>query len=628
MAVATEEEKTTAKRFKSDEAATAIQAEMVRQLEEATRKPAQTASAPGTNAMMGWMLFAVTVFLYVADYFYLGFNGIDITIFTDFSIATILVKSGFLSLFLIFVFWQLIFSKVDLGDRKEMSSILLFSLVLANLFILSGRNTGALAHIGVILAIWVLLVRYRYDTTSGRNVISFLLFFDFLAFSLLELLFTSFGLPGMANLFGNRLILPILIVYTLLYLNRYEASDLAGILLYIIIVGFIFAAVGSAIYAQGFVSQISEEQKVEAAKHYLTGWEGFKESMISGPIDFISCSIESSTDVEGCTKSKLEARHPELKQEIEAKIDPKKDFTKISFGEAKYKQEIERTSPSPIFAQLKIQSPIKSVQIEISCKIERKSDKKTYEGVAYPSVLENVMTESGKTREEPLTCDIAEGYETTGEYTAVFSAIIKDVRTVSTLDRLFISGEMLDTEKNKLYTDPYSYSREAPSKVGDDLAAFTFGIGGIDGTKLLLEGASKTNPSQGDRQLIIGNIENRASGKIIDVKSIEIDLSTGLSPEKGDIIPDAKSIANFDYEPADKTMSMKTDKKPTIYVLEKILKGGKLNKLTGFLEIPPALRDKLNNIQAIPIMFESSMIYDYLLDDKVDFKVVGEPVVT
>ncbi|MBW2981908.1 hypothetical protein KY343_03455 [Candidatus Woesearchaeota archaeon] len=480
------------------------------------------------SQLTGWIFFFVSIILYWFVDLATGYNGIDIGFFIGLGGADWLYKSGILTIIAIILAFQFIFSRPESG--AEFKSDIFLDIVLAFVFIIARYSVGALYHAIFILGIWFFLLRPVKSRIDANRTLAILILIDFIGFSALEYLLSNTGFLGGAGIVANYVMFPIFSLYLLGYLKVYGKSGLASFLLFLIVVLYIFGFVRNSPQYQTLTSEIDLKQREEAWGFWKTSIFRTKEfaGMILDPLGCSSLMGVSSSDYEDCLRERqydrLCAEYGRGTEEYENCIKQKqgldvtgttdktiKEFTKIEFKQPKeFPKQVQKEFSPPIPMQLNIESPKKPVTIELSCKFKTAGEE--FDGDVQPKKIEEIIG----TKELTVLCDKPSDkeYKELKSYTVTYTAKVEGIETESTLTRLFVGKELDEKEKSSLLS-LHELTQTESSKSAEEFAVFSFGIG-----------TPPTNPfiNNNPTQVIIGNIENLANGKILAIENIEVNL--------------------------------------------------------------------------------------------------------
>jgi hypothetical protein len=481
---------------------------------------------------VAWFFFFASLGLYAMDWA-TGYNGIEIAFFTNLGGIDWLYKSGILTVFLIIFLFQFIFAKPK--SQEEFRYNLYLDAVLAFVFIVARYSAGALYHAIFILAIWYFLLKPVKTRIDANKTLIVLILIDFLLFSALEYLFANIGFLRASGLIANYIIFPVFSLYILGYLKAY-GSKLGSFLLFFILLLYIFGFVRNSPQYQTLSAEIDEKQKEEAWGFWKTSFFRAKEfgGMLLDPIGCSSLMGVSHSDYENCLRERqydrLCAEKGRGTEEYNNCINQKKgldvagttdktitEFTKVEFKKPKeFPRQIQREFAPPIPMQLDVESPKRPITIELSCKF--KTDSQEIEGDIQPQDIEEITG----TKKQTILCDLPDDveYQELKNYRVTYTARIEGIETESTLTRLFVGKELDEKEINSLLS-LHGLTVSESSKSPESFAAFSFGIG-----------TPPTSPFIDDKpaQVLIGNVENLANGRILAVENIQVNLIEGITP--------------------------------------------------------------------------------------------------
>jgi len=575
----------------------------------ANRK-ARSASVPSSDIdglkLMGWVAFILSLMLYYFIDWQYRYNGIDIGFFTDLSNADWLFKSGVLTIFLLLLVFQIFLAKPS--NSNEFKAAIFADMVLAIMFVLSRYSAAALFHLIFAVIIWFVFTRQTRDQASAYNTLTILILLDFLGFSALKYLFEFTGMAG-GIVVISAMIFPIYSLYLLHFLEVYGKSKLATFCLMIILILYIFGFVQSSDQYKDITSRLDAED-VESAK---TFWKTAGERMsIFGSVlgDPLACIGKVGSDeYDDCLKERQYERECRDKKknlaEYQKCIEGKKlgeaqgasdsavkDFTKVTFEHTdQFPKLVQKEFKIPIPMQLNIESPKKEISIILSCKFQK--DKENITGIVEQSSLDKIIGN----KKETVLCSMPSDKEfTPGKYKVIFEAEIKGMETISRLQRLFVKNDISEERKSELLS-LHSLSSSEPSKSPDEFAAFSFGVGTPSTTPFIDE-----NPTQA----LVGNVENRAEGKLINIQEILIELVPGISPRESCLVS---------FEQRDNILAAKKEVLQSIKGLSK--KGDKRFLIGCNLDISPAV---------IPSEFEEYYKREFISNMRYSYKIEKEGI--
>ncbi|MBR9691851.1 hypothetical protein GOV06_03610 [Candidatus Woesearchaeota archaeon] len=488
-------------------------------------KPKSTEEDP--LDLTGWLLFIAAIALWLSDLYLTGFNGIDIK-FVGLNLYDILTK-GFLGLFFGVFLFELIFRRPR--TKQGFMWLIILDIILVLIIILTGFNGGAMMHLIFAFILWFALIKPNVYQESAYKTLAWLLFFDFVGFSLLELVFNLARLPSLAHVFGNRIIFPFYVIYLLFYLGINKKSMLASILLFLLLFSYVGFLVKDAPQFQDAMLELTEARKEES----ITTWGAMKKglsSFLSAMIDPLVCTwklifgglaaenygecIENRTAERACAgltgKEYESCINRELGIVEKVDIDKRLKATKFAFVQPKDSQKIKMYADNKDWFPYEIRytSPRNPVKVNLGCKFQKA--KQNISGLIFPEYFREFVISNTDEIKEGIFCQ-PEGEYAAGDYKIIFEANLQGVKTTSYLDRLFIGNDMEDGRKRELQRQR---SIKANPTSGEELAVFSLTIG-IRSEPFIYAGRRTA-------QSISGGIETLQKGKLTSVEKVEIDL--------------------------------------------------------------------------------------------------------
>lgn len=566
---------------------------------------AQSSSSGGTSETAAFIILFFSIALYIADVFYLNFNGIDITIFSNLDFFSILTKSGFITGLGVILIFQFFLSKIDWKNKDQAIWAILSDVMLVTFFIIGGRSPGSLFHMFLILAIWYFMWS-EGTPDKGYKALALMLFFDFIGYSAFNMLFTWGGMTELALVFGNRLVFPVLIITVLYFLNKRFKNGLAGAALIIIFLILLFGAVKEYVDARAYMDTISDEQKDEALEFGQTGVNRLGEFFAS-TADVISCALTDPLN-ENCHEEKYYERHPEELEEIESQRDPEKIPTKIYF-QSTGNQKIPSSGIVGIDADLYVQG-VEGMNIELGCEIKR-GDVVIYSGRADPESYPLNKIGNTEAKHITVTCKPDAPFEAAGKnYITTFSANVKRHVSYAPLKRVIVRNEewIEDFTQSPYSRAPYGYNREEVSAANEELGAIQFKVGSE--TLLDLQNFHKLS----------GYIMNKQSGRITKIYEGSILLNSPLlKPSE-----DCKDIYDYDIETNE--LSLRSENIPSPLSMEKISKDSQTKPIPQCnIEVDAQAESTIPDRGGKVVDIKSKLVYDYLVkSNEIRFEVESE----
>jgi len=559
--------------------------------------------------LTGWIFFALSLVIYYFIDWSTGYGGIDIGFFLKMGGIDWLFKSGVLTILLIIIIFQ--FTVARPKSPEEFRAALYLDIVLAVTFVIAKYNTGALIHFVFIVAIWRMLIKPVMDYASANRTVTVLILFDFLLFPALRYLWDSTNfIPVEVSL--NYMIFPILSLYLLIYMNKYLGSKGASWLLLLVLLIYIFGFVRNSPQYTTLTAEIEEKEKEEAWGFLKTStfrvgqfigmfWDPISCSAFAGTMDYQACMKEQqyhrlcaeygrgTEEYNNCIKQKQGL-------DVEGTIDKEREITKVELKKpTEFPKIIQKEFAPPIPMQLNIESPKKPITIELSCKFKTGSEE--FEGEVQPKEVEAIIGE----KQQTILCDMPSGkeYQEEKRYTVTYTAKIEGIETESTLIRFFIGEEDLEDNKQSSLLSLHGLRQGEASKSGEEFAVFSFGIG-----------TPSTNYFMDERlnQVIIGNIENLANGKIVSVENIEFNLIDGVTPT---------SACQKAFTSSGNSLILKSEAQERLKNL-KLTQKQKLPLLACNLNIAPNLAQTTDYLTR---GFSSKITYTYEIEQRGEFTV-------
>jgi len=561
------------------------------------------------NKLMGWLFFVLSLILYYLIDWRFSYNGIDFKFFIDMTNLDWVFKAGAFSFLLTLFVLQLVFKQFD-------KNALFLDIVAAIVFVAAQYSEGALFHFIFVLVMWFVLIKpMKEDISSAYKTLAILMLIDFVGISLIEKLFSLTGVMG-ETVAVSYMIFPIFSLYLLNYLQVYGKSRLAAIMLSIIIILYVFGFVRTTNQYDLLTEELELKEREENWGFWKKSITRFSESL-SMLWDPIVCSsyIVNPAEHEECLMKRQIVRLCSDKigtDQYDQCLDEKKgldiggktdktikEYTKVEFKKPEdFPQQVQKDFVPAIPMQLNIESPKKAVSIKLSCKF--KTTGTEIAGMAEPARIDSV-----KIGQNTILCSVPSGKELEeGKfYTVVYKAEIEGIETNSTLTRLFIGKDVLDdAEKNNLIK-LHELSIKESSKSAEEFAVFSFGIG-----------TPPSNPfiNKYPTQVIIGNIENLANGKILSVDNIEVELIDGVTPAAGCLTA---------FSQSGNKLILKQDVKAKLTNLQ-LTKGSKRFLLGCNLNIASFLAETEDYVKR---GFSSKITYSYAIEKEERFSVAKIP---
>jgi hypothetical protein len=232
-------------------------------------------------------LVILALILYVIDWLWLGFNGINVSIFfrrisfgifsaqvpslQGFDLAGILVNP----IILVYIIFYLLTHRPVVDPNNFFSRLGLIWVCSAILF-LGGFSGSGLFHLGFafILYFWLLRPYYSDDIPKAERIIAGLLLVDFFVYGILQSLYS--GNAIIIQYLTNRFIFPLWFLYTLYKCQQVTGKGwLNGVLFSVILVYlFYFGYVWFHVY--NLSSTVPPEQREEAKNFITTAKENFQ----------------------------------------------------------------------------------------------------------------------------------------------------------------------------------------------------------------------------------------------------------------------------------------------------------------------------------------------------------------
>ncbi|MBW2965551.1 hypothetical protein KY342_00440 [Candidatus Woesearchaeota archaeon] len=578
-----------------------------------TSKGEESSSGPsGTPKVgLGWLFLFLSGLLYIFIDWRFNYNGIDIGFFFDMNNIDWLFKTGILMVLGVILAFQFILFKPK--DNEEKKAAIFLDVVLAVVFILAQYNHGALYHAIFVLCMWLILIRPVMDKKSAYWTLSALILIDFVGINALGRLFE---ITGVSNVALSYMVIPVFSLYLLYYIGVLGNSKLATAMLLIIVILYFSGFVKNSVQYEILAAELDVKQKEEAWSFWRTSITRFREGV--GILwDPIVCSsfIARPGEHEECLRGRQIARLCSDKfgtKEYNQCLSEKqgldiggatdktiKEFTKVEFKKPEeFPKQIQKDFVPSIPMQLNIESTKKPVSVKLSCKF--KTTGSEIQGITQPERIDKVTG----TKKYTILCEKPSGEEfIEGRfYTVVYEAEIEGIETESTLTRLFVGKELDEAEKTKLLS-LHSLSIKEPSKSAEEFAAFSFGIG-----------TPPSNPFINDypTQVIIGNIENLAAGKILSVDNIEVELIDGVTPTEG---------CSRAFTRVGDSLVLKPEAQIKLQNLQ-LTKGGKRFLLGCNLDIASYLAETEDYVKR---GFSSKMTYSYTIKKEERFSVAKIP---
>jgi len=226
--------------------------------------------------------------------------------------------------------------------------------------------------------------------------------------------------------------------------------------------------------------------------------------------------------VKGDLDTYKEILNPTKNLTIAGEIDQTiEEYTKVELKKSElFPEQVQKdiTPRLSIPFNIEIDSPFKEITIKLSCKF--KKAKQEFTGYIEPVDLSEFTIKTQRKETETISCTPDQEYEK-GKYKVEMIAEISRVKTESSLKRLF-TGKTLTSKEKQEAKITYDFKKEKQlSTSGEEFAAFSFGAGApIDSIFI----------GNKEKILLAGGIQNLASGEIIYVDKITIELPEGLTP--------------------------------------------------------------------------------------------------
>jgi hypothetical protein len=202
-----------------------------------------------------------------------------------------------------------------------------------------------------------------------------------------------------------------------------------------------------------------------------------------------------------------------------------------------------------------------------------------------------------------VLCQFPEDKIEKGRWKVTVISNLNGIKSVARLTRLFVGSEITEQRKNELLAlhnlNPIEASRGA-----EEFAMLTIGIGTPPTTPILDDSA---------QQLLIGNIENKADGEIVNIKNAEIELIKGVGPTE-------TCFNSFDL--TGNILTAKKEYLDSLKSLDKYKKGDKVFLVGCNLDVSSILVPEEYD-EYFKREFTSSLEYDYKISKSGVFEVIS-----
>jgi len=569
-----------------------------------SRRERRTSRAPIIRpAAITGILLAVIIYIYDL---LIRFGGLNVDAFVlrvSFSTIIDLLKVSINVGVIVFLVAYFVIKR---PSPREFDSYAALVISLSLVLTMGGFGGGGFLHIVLLLIFYLFFVtRATDDITYINYVFAGLLLFDFIGHGMFAYYF-----PG--SVIANRLIFPIWIYFAIALGRNLEKGMLTAIFIIVIITSNILLF-GTGFYnyrtALALGPDILEEDVIVEAKAQAQTVIGRFKTSIGDVMDQIACSTK--TDFAACITGRRFTREcttegyltgstefqnckAEKQEEIVSGTTDEtvKEYITIEFSSEEFPREYIDT---PLPMSVEINAPNKEIDLKFSCSFKRGSEE--FEGTLESE--NELIGVIGTDQETTIICDLPED-PIEGSHRAIFGVEVQDIETKSISTKMYVGKDVTKERRTQLETLHPNLIQGGRSKAADEFVVFSIGIG-----------KTPTNNFIDDTTLtLIGNLENKAQGKIISVDSARIELPQGISPTQG-------CLKSFDY-----SGNVLVAKQSKLDTLKNIEQGKKPPMITCTLEVSSTLIPEGED-EGRETEFRAFVTYDYKLTQTENFEVIS-----
>lgn len=230
-----------------------------------------------TREKTGAGYVTVAAILYLLDYFIRWFDGLNIEKMLKTLPQVISLITGSIAIFLVLTILLFSFTGVGKMSKRELFSFLMFIWVTYLCLILSGFSYGHLFHIAFALWTWLKLRNELDDPAIANNAVSLGLFLDFVGGGLIGWMGFRFGMNTM-SVFGNRVLVPVWFIFSLIYTSRYEGEKPLWLKLLVgaVITFYLVVLAGENFAYADYAQELSYSEIREAKTVAHKAWDNIK----------------------------------------------------------------------------------------------------------------------------------------------------------------------------------------------------------------------------------------------------------------------------------------------------------------------------------------------------------------
>jgi hypothetical protein len=543
----------------------------------------------GSAVSIGTGPLLLATILWATD-FITRFNGIDI--YTN--IHLIWKISGFIGLLALGLIPYIVSHLGRLNMREFLAwgfLVAMFAFILINVKL---YDTGVILHIVVPIIIYFKVIKdYAQDKASGYIIFGIIFAIDFFFFASIGGISGLLGYSSVKNIFLNRLIWPVWLLFVLFY--THEKSKIRTIIIIIFILIWFFHIYDETVIYNSLKTSLTTQQIEQAKRFYKQTWnniKGFGISLYNGFTGKIKRNIELATGETDYYTGQVDANAQEQLGVFLEDVQP----ADIRF------YEDEKVI---VWATLVGKTFDEPINVTINCK----SDDKDADEIQ-PDTKEKAI-EIAKEEEADVSCSFNPGKLKKGGHTIKLTANF-NFQTLAYLKSYFMDKDRLRSmrRENIDVFEQYGITDRNPIAIYTN-GPITVGMG----TNEPPIGLSKDNlikPRLGV------TLENQWYGRILNITELIIQ------------IPNSMELVNCDHDIKDSNCQNTKEQDYNSYCLSKVA----LNKLNakGPIETFRSFRcfinikDRKAVLGATPIAthyFRAKIRYNYQIDASTYIDVIG-----